>query len=69
MSNLPSIEEYRATMTRIHKLATKLRGYASDRCWIVGGLTSGAMDDALALERRVREAIGYIGNDTAGASK
>lgn len=63
MSELPSIEEYRATMTRIHRLATRLRGYASGRCWIAGGLTRGAMDDALELERRVKSLLETFGLD------
>lgn len=68
MSTLPSIEEYRATMVRIGRLATRLRNYTSDRCWIAGGLSRGAMDDALVLERRVSDALGYIGRDEPQSS-
>jgi hypothetical protein len=63
MSALPSIEEYRATMARIGVMATRLRKYTSDRCWIAGGLSRRAMDDALELERRVRAVLETFGLD------
>ena len=63
MSALPSIEEYRSTMVRIGRLANRLRVYASDRCWIAGGLSQRAMDDALELERRVKSVLEPFGLD------
>jgi hypothetical protein len=63
MSALPSIEEYRSTMSRIARVANRLRSYAADRCWIAGGLSQRAMDDALELERRVKSALEPFGLD------
>jgi hypothetical protein len=68
MSALPSISEYRATIVRIHGLATRLRQHASDRCWVIGGLTNGAMNDALELERRVRAVLEQFGLDEPQSS-
>jgi hypothetical protein len=68
MSALPSIEEHRATMVRIGRMATRLRSYANDRCRIVGGLTSGAHQDALELERRVRSVLETFGLDEPESS-
>jgi hypothetical protein len=64
MNDMPSIEEYRVAMVRIGRMATRLRGHAMDRFWIVGGLTRDAMDDALELERRLKAALEPFGLDT-----
>ena len=68
MSALPSIEEYRATMVRIGRMATRLRDFTSGRCWVVGGLTRSAMDDALELERRVKDLLELFGLDEPESS-
>jgi hypothetical protein len=63
MSAKDAISEYRDTMVRIGRLASRLRSYTTDRCWIIGGLTSGAMQDAIELERRVMAALEPLGLD------
>jgi hypothetical protein len=68
MSTLPSVGEYRATMIRIGRLAVRLRNYAADRGATVGGLTRGAMDDALELERRVKSVLETFGLDEPESS-
>lgn len=61
MDRRPSIAEYRDAMVRIGRLATALRKRAADGCAVVGGLTPGAMNDALELERSVRALLQKYG--------